>query len=319
MKQEVVDYWLNVLEGKGYRVLAYQRTWKNYYDENIEFSQIEYPKKYDEMRYEKVKEIDKLYQMIYLVRDRNGYLFTANLSTLLNEDLSHFYVYPYGFFENKFTINNINTFIKIKNRPYFASTDNIFMGSSDWMIFHCNECDKDFYCTWSDMQKYLKNKKHSCNASYHRTNKGYLEHVRHLNPLKKDGVLLSNFVPEQESFYDSQYENTESPIASQLKKYCVENYQAIPEYYECLNPNTGYFLPYDIFIPAYDLYIEVQGGQHYDISEIYGTDYDDLSKQQERDVIKKHHAEHYGTFVEIDLRQIKTIEEAISHVESFIQ
>jgi len=37
-------------------------------------------------------------------------------------------------------------------------------------------------------------------------------------------------------------------VASELKQYCIEKYDAIPEYKIVRNPITGYYLPYDIFV-----------------------------------------------------------------------
>jgi hypothetical protein len=111
----------------------------------------------------------------------------------------------------------------------------------------------------------------------------------------------------------------ESIIAVELKEYCSNNYSAIPEYKEFRNPETGYYLPYDIFIPRYSFYIEVHGPQHYIYFNNWFGSIENFEYRQHKDRIKKEYAEQHGTFIEIDLRKIKTTEEAIKYVESFIK
>lgn len=96
-------------------------------------------------------------------------------------------------------------------------------------------------------------------------------------------------------FYRS---HRESKVASLAKAYFVKNYSAIVEYNECKNPKTGRFLPYDIFIPKYKIYIEVNGEQHYYLSRYHKTQ-EDFEYQLYKDKIKKEHAEKNGFFIEI--------------------
>jgi hypothetical protein len=110
----------------------------------------------------------------------------------------------------------------------------------------------------------------------------------------------------------------ESPIAKNLKKYCEDTYSAIPEYREFKNPETGHYLPYDIYIPSHTMFIEVNGPQHYYAWSGTFDDRETLAYRQHKDQMKKEYAEQHGTYIEIDLRKIKTTEEAIKYVESFI-
>jgi hypothetical protein len=113
-------------------------------------------------------------------------------------------------------------------------------------------------------------------------------------------------------------DGTESTIAKELKKYCVEIYSAIPEYPDFKNPETGHSLPYDIYVSDYSLFVEVHGPQHYFFVEYFHKTQENFEYQQYKDQIKKEYAEQHGTYIEIDLRKIKTTEEAIKYVESFI-
>jgi len=111
----------------------------------------------------------------------------------------------------------------------------------------------------------------------------------------------------------------ESLIASKLKEYFKKNYNAFPEYSIKQNGKT---FRYDIYIPE-NVYIEINGIQHYALhnwhkllSIRYNTTPEKvLTEQRSRDRIKKNYARKNGIYIEIDLRKIKTIEEAIQYIE----
>lgn len=109
----------------------------------------------------------------------------------------------------------------------------------------------------------------------------------------------------------------------------MENYNAKTEYKILKNPNTGRWLPYDIYISQGEnpiingIYIEINGIQHYSIQNWHKmkakrngtTSKQELIFQKEKDRLKKKFANINGTYIEIDLRKIKTIKEAISFIE----
>ena len=108
----------------------------------------------------------------------------------------------------------------------------------------------------------------------------------------------------------------ESVIACYLKKYYKKFLFAVPEYKEFKNPKTGYYLPYDIFIPKYKAYIEIQGRHHYGFIEYWHKNKSGFEHQIELDKLKKQHATENGMFIEIDLREIKTTKEAIEYINN---
>lgn len=112
---------------------------------------------------------------------------------------------------------------------------------------------------------------------------------------------------------------SESYIASKLKEYFIKYYSAISEYKEFINPHTNYPLPYDIYVPKYKFYIEIQGHQHYQYVSRFHKDVKDLEYQKEKDRMKKKHAKKNGTFIEIDLRKNKTVEEWIDYIKNIIE
>lgn len=112
---------------------------------------------------------------------------------------------------------------------------------------------------------------------------------------------------------------SESMVASELKQYCIEKYDAIPEYKIVRNPITGYYLPYDIFVPN-NIFVEIQGLQHYYWDSSFGIrTIDDFEYSLYKDKIKKLYAEKNGIFIEIDLRKIKTVQEAIAILEKIME
>jgi hypothetical protein len=109
----------------------------------------------------------------------------------------------------------------------------------------------------------------------------------------------------------------ESYTSSELKKYFIEEYGATPEYKILKNTSTGFYLPYDIYIENKNIFIEIQGLQHYNSNHFNQTS-KEFKYQQYKDKIKKIFAEENGTFIEIDLRQNKTVEEWIKYIENII-
>lgn len=124
----------------------------------------------------------------------------------------------------------------------------------------------------------------------------------------------------------------ESFIAFKLKKYFVKNYNAETEYKILKNPNTNYWLPYDIYIftgenPKINgIYIEINGKQHYykgNFNKLEAKKKNTTSKkvleyQKYRDNLKKEFAEKNGIYIEIDLRKIETTEKAILYIENVL-
>lgn len=111
----------------------------------------------------------------------------------------------------------------------------------------------------------------------------------------------------------------QSIVAFGLKKYCIENHKGIDEYSPICNPATGYPLYYDIYIPKYKLYIEVNGRQHYENNHYFTRSDAEFIKAKELDKIKASYAKKQGIYIEIDLRKIKTVDEAIVLIRDTIR
>ena len=114
----------------------------------------------------------------------------------------------------------------------------------------------------------------------------------------------------------------ESSVATYLKDYCLQNYPStVLEHKGLRNPETGYFLFYDIYIPCFKLYIEVHGQQHYiPVNEFCRTEEMFLYRRK-IDQLKKEFAQRNGHYLEIDIREIPRhqLEKSSDIFEDFIK
>ena len=85
-----------------------------------------------------------------------------------------------------------------------------------------------------------------------------------------------------------------------------------------VNDITGYFLPFDIYIPYKKIFIEVNGVQHYENNKYFYKNTSDFEYRKKLDRIKRKYARQNGIYVEIDLRKIKTVEKAIEIINNYL-
>lgn len=113
----------------------------------------------------------------------------------------------------------------------------------------------------------------------------------------------------------------ESLIATELKQWCKNKFKDIdPEHRVIINPKTRRWLRCDIYLGKSDVtsgvYIEVHGKQHYNFISHWHITKEYFEDCKYRDKIKKQYAKKNGTYIEIDLRKIKTTEQAIEYIVS---
>jgi hypothetical protein len=119
---------------------------------------------------------------------------------------------------------------------------------------------------------------------------------------------------------------SESYIAHALKIYYCEKYNAVSEYKAFKNPKTGRSLPFDIYIPEKRMFIEIHGEQHFSITRITNlrarqegiSPKEVLLYQKRLDKLKMQYAISNGKYISVDLRKIKTLEQAIPYINSFM-
>lgn len=118
----------------------------------------------------------------------------------------------------------------------------------------------------------------------------------------------------------------ESLIASELKKWAKYFFQEVVfEYKIVRNPETNNWLKFDIYVPygrnpnLNGFYIEVHGGQHYKYIPHWHKSEEGFKNQNKRDSIKRKFAKKNGTYIEIDLRKIRTINDSIEYIKSIVK
>lgn len=111
---------------------------------------------------------------------------------------------------------------------------------------------------------------------------------------------------------------SESWIAKETKTYFEKKYNSISEYKIFKNKKTNHFLPYDIYIPSLNIFIEINGQQHYEYISSWHRNRETFKYSRYKDKLKKRYAEKNGTFIEIDLRKIRDVEQVIEKIEKVI-
>jgi hypothetical protein len=106
---------------------------------------------------------------------------------------------------------------------------------------------------------------------------------------------------------------SESNITTEIKKYFIENYNAIIEYRVVKNPETDNYLSYDIYIPN-NVFIELNGRQHY-VKGAFNISDSEFEHRKKLDKIKKKYAEENGLYIEVDLRKLKIFEDIVKYIE----
>lgn len=263
---------------------------------------------------------------------------------------------------NPFTLShNIPLWLKKENKQFALCEGNTYEGNRKKLFFQClrESCQEIFDMTWNHIYNggecpfcrgYRVGKRN--NLAYLRPDlaKEWDYENNYRNP--EDYVEFSNkkvsWICSKCGYsWDAKIYNRsngrgcqkcsdlqkESSIANKLKTYLKSNWNAISEYKLFKNPETGYWLPYDIYIPYGEnpelngFYIEVHSDQHYRLCYFHKlsarkngtTPEEEFSYQKHKDKIKKNFAKKNGVYIEIDLRKIKTTEEAIEHIENVLK
>ncbi len=177
---------------------------------------------------------------------------------------------------NPFSLENINVWLKINKKNFVLDVENsVYKDCYSPLNFIClnPNCQERFITYWNQIQ--VQSRDYIC---------------PHCSLRKK-----------------------ESQIATDLKNYFINNYNAITEYKICKNPMTGYYLPYDIYIPK-DIFIEVHGPQHYEFVIYWHIDKDGFSYQKYKDKVKKDFAKQNGLYIEVDIRKVETLDKTIKSI-----
>lgn len=290
-----------------------------------------------------------------VLQDQNGYKYDSYLNDLLKGITPKIVSV-----NNPFTLShNIPLWLKLNNSQFELLEDNEYNGTHLKLNFYCRVCKDYPKMTWTNLSRgsgcgvcdgnqvgvyhNLAIQRPSIAAEWHPTKN------RDLTP--KDvtygsGIKAWWLCPNGHNYFSSINQRTsgngckicsdsqkESKIASELKQYILNKYQAKEEYSILKNPETNRPLPFDIYIfggknPELNgVYIEVHWLQHYKITQWHkglakrnGTSSEEeFESQKNRDRLKRKFACKYGTYIEIDLRKIKETEKAIEYIESILE
>lgn len=117
---------------------------------------------------------------------------------------------------------------------------------------------------------------------------------------------------------DCGYKLIESKMATEIKEYCKANHDSISEYKMLKNPKTDHWLKCDVYIPKFNLFIEIHGDQHYRYTKFYHDGKKTFDELQWRDEFKKKFAMENGLYLEIPIGKMRKSSVGIKIIEDFI-
>jgi hypothetical protein len=207
-----------------------------------------------------------------------------------------------GFIEDQDAkLNKVKILLVKKKLKIELDDDNFYINPDFELKFNCLVCNKDFYLP----QKMLKYSDMTDCSNHKLTPKRDPERTQE----EKDEEYNRREKHEEE-VKEFPLKN-ESRQARELKIYLFKKYSAKLEFNECINPKTGCFLPYDIYVSKYRAYIEVNGSHHYHVHKKYHRNREDLEYQKYKDQVKKEYAQKNGFFIELNLDDFQISEELI--------
>ena len=249
-----------------------------------------------------------------IIKDKNGYLYKISLKMLMKQNKKSMGL-KIARNSNVFSLRNIERYLTVNNLSFNLCEGNVFVDeNNNDLQFYCNKCNKFFYSSWGKIERNYYGD--SC-ADHNLSDARYsLRSMYHWLLKYEDNEIYENEIDWNDYLKSWEKHTFESNTAIKLKDYCIKNYNAIEEFEECINPKTKFPLPYDIYIPCYKIYIEVQGQQHKEFSNFFHDSEKSFEYQKYKDKIKKEHALKNGYFLEISSNT--GIYPAIEKVNDFI-
>ncbi len=274
-----------------------------------------------------------------IIQDKTGYKYDVLLGHLVDKNRGISFVEK----RNPYSLENISLWL-LNNTEFELCDDNIYVDAFHKLKLYHSFCGEYFYRDWANIQS--NDGCLICSGQQ----AGKYNNLAHLRPDLIEQWLESehNKTPEQVTLGSSESvlwkciscdhewwtkvskrtigqgcprcaeEQKESKIATECKQYFIENYKAIPEYTLFRNPETNYPLKCDIYIPD-NIFVEIHGGQHYIFSTLFFKTQEQFEYRQYLDQIKKQYCQENGLYIEVDLRKIKTTNDAIIYIEQKLQ
>ncbi|HEY5588002.1 MAG TPA: zinc-ribbon domain-containing protein [Candidatus Paceibacterota bacterium] len=273
----------------------------------------------------------------YIVIDKYGYIYQPFIRDLLEGQIpERFYL------TNPYTIQNIKLWLKLNNKPFELLSEE-YNGNNKKLKWKClkEDCEEVFESTWNKIVvghscHYCSGKKvglSNCLAikrpdiakEWHPTLNGDLTPFKvsensgkkvlwkcSLNHLHEWAATICDRNCKNSGCPYCAVLNNESKIATRVRDFC-NNYfgenNIIEEYRIFTNPKTNRYLPYDIYLKHYNIFIEISGSQHYKVQGYHVkeakrkgiTPQEEFEYSQYKDKIKKEYAEQHGIFLEYDI------------------
>lgn len=289
-------------------------------------------------------------------QDGDGYKYDIFLGNFLKKDRSISFVHRGNPFT---LLHNIPLWLKLNKSQFELLENNIYLNAHQKLSFYCNKCKDYPKISWNNVQSgqgcgICVGKQ---TGMYHNLAVQFPDIVKEWHPTK-NGDLTPKDVSYGESrkvwwlcskgheYFSSINHRTngrgckkcadlqrESKTAKELKDYISNKYNAKEEYSIFRNPETNYPLSYDIYIfdgvnpKTNGFYIEIHGYQHYQLNNWHKkqankkgtTPEEEFEYQKHKDRLKRRFARKNGIYIEVDLRKIKNVEEAIKYVEKIIK
>lgn len=253
---------------------------------------------------------------------------------------------------NPYSLENISLWLCLKRNDFTLGENRVYLCATKKLNFYHSVCREYFQMSWNSMSRGVGCPVCSGRQIFKYNSLAYKfpQIAREWHPTK-NGELTADKVaygshkkvwwicPNGHEYLSSignrtnidsgckqcADEKKESKLALELKQWAKSNFKNVKiEYTVFRNPLTKHYLPYDIYIPLYDesdlqgLYIEIHGIQHYKFIPYWHKTEKEFEDSKYRDKLKKDFAKKYGQYIEIDLRKIKNVEDAIKHVLSKI-
>lgn len=297
----------------------------------------------EELGYTYIDSYTNVFQRI-IIRDDFGYKYDIYLNNFLDKRSGIRIVDE----RNPFSLENISLWLTLNNSQFELLEDNKYESTNSKLNLYCKNCKDYPKMSWTNIRQ-----EKGCGICrglqtgiYHNLEYQFPEIAKEWHPTKNGKLIPKDFTyASHERVYwlcSNGHEyfseianrtnmgsgckkcsdlNKESAIATELKKYILNKYTAKDEYKILKNPNTSKWLLYDIYIFGGEdltingVYIEIHGGQHYNFVPYFHKNLERFENGKKLDKLKKNFAKKNGTYIEIDLRKIKTIEDAIACVE----
>lgn len=246
--------------------------------------------------------------------DKNGYKYSFILSSLFSHAKNDARP-PLCDTGNLFSMDNMILWCKINKKSFYPISNQKYVGSTSKMKFKCEKCHKDempFVSCWTDIQS-----GRGCGICSS-TQIGKYNNLEYLYPeiskewdYSKNGKITPSEVPSHtdKKFWWKCLDCKNSYIRSVSHKtasgrigccpYCIEtrgekiirrklesnkiNIISQYRFKDCKNKNP---LPFDFYLPDYDMCIEYHGRQHYEPVEFFGGK-KNFNEQRKRDKIKE--------------------------------